>query len=115
MSEERGISPVTGAKPPGRPKGSKNKVTLLKVMAEEAIRDKNLPRMLQVCELIIDQALEGDKDSQRLIWQSIMSKSGGPDDKAISNGPVQININGLQDPTKAVKVIDGEFEEVKNG
>lgn len=60
----------------GRPKGSRNKITLIKLMAEEAVRDRNLAKMLQVCEDVIQDALDGDFNCRRLVWQSIMSKSG---------------------------------------
>jgi hypothetical protein len=60
----------------GRPKGSRNKITLIKLMAEEAVRDRNLDKMLQVCQQIIDDALDGDFNSRKLVWQSVMSKSG---------------------------------------
>lgn len=59
----------------GRAKGSKNKITLLKLMTEEAVRSKNLDRMLQVCDEIISDALSGDRDCRKLVWQAIMSKS----------------------------------------
>jgi len=60
----------------GRPKGSRNKITLIKLMAEEAVRDRNLDRMLKVCEDIIEDALSGDFQCRKLVWQSVMSKSG---------------------------------------
>lgn len=60
----------------GRPKGSRNKITLIKLMAEEAVRDRNLDKMLQVCQDIIEDALAGDFNSRKLVWQSVMSKSG---------------------------------------
>lgn len=60
----------------GRPKGSKNKITLLKLLVEETVRSEELPRMLQVCREIITDALNGDRDCRKLVWQSIMSKSG---------------------------------------
>lgn len=60
----------------GRPKGSRNKITILKLMTEEAVRSKNTDRMLEVCDQIIEAALEGDRDCRKLVWSSIMSKSG---------------------------------------
>jgi len=49
---------------------------MIKLMAEEAVRDKHLDKMLEVCEAIIEDALGGDRDCRKLVWQSIMSKSG---------------------------------------
>ena len=61
---------LEGHKPKGRPKGSKNKVTLLKLMAEEAIRGDNADDMLKVAQLVIAQAMEGDSRSQKLVWDA---------------------------------------------
>lgn len=89
--------------PAGRPKGSKNQVTLLKLMAEEAVRSQNLDRMLSVADKVIEQALSGDTDSQKLVWQAIMSK-GSVDDRSQAKEKVSITINSLsQDSPKEVK------------
>lgn len=60
----------------GRPKGSKNKITLLKFLVEETIRQDELPRMIQVCRDIVTDALNGDRDCRKLVWQALMSKAG---------------------------------------
>jgi len=99
--------------PVGRPKGSKNKVTLLKLMAEEAIRERNYDKAQRVVDKIFDQALEGDKDSQKLVWQSVMSK-GNLDDRSHAKEKVVIQIGTMQQQTenplpKGV-IIDNEEE-----
>ena len=89
--------------PLGRPKGSKNKVTLLKIMAEEAFRDENYDHMLHVCKIIVAQALAGDFDSQKLVWQSVMSK-GSVDDRSSAQEKVEININAISKPEKGITI-----------
>ena len=81
----------------GRPKGSKNRVTLLKLMAEEAVREGGTKDMLKVAQLIIEQALEGDARSQKLVWEAIMSK-GTADDKSQGKEKVEITITGAAPP-----------------
>lgn len=88
---------VTSGNPKGRPKGSKNRVTLLKLMAEEAVREGGTEKMLEVAELIIEQALSGDSKSQQLVWNAIMSK-GSADDKTQAKERVEINIGGITPP-----------------
>lgn len=109
------VTPVKGQFPSGvsgnkmgRPKGSKNKITLMKLMAEEAVREQNSTRMLEVCAMIVDQALEGDKPSQKLIWQSVVS-NGVSEEKGAAE-KVKIEISGMEQP-KAVTVIENPPQE----
>lgn len=100
--------------PVGRPKGSKNKVTLLKLMAEEAVRERNIELMQRICDEILIDALEGDKDMRKLVWQSVMSK-GSADDKTQAQEKVHISINAMpKEETKGV-TIDQTSEEDDDG
>ena len=83
----------------GRKAGSKNRVTVLKLLAEEAIRSNNATKILEVCNLIVDQALAGDKPSQKLVWQSVVS-NGVTEDKATAE-KVEIKI-GTMTPTEVI-------------
>lgn len=99
--------------PLGRPKGSRNKVTMIKLMAEQAVRDGNMEDMIAVAELVITQALEGDQKSQKLVWDGIMSKSS-TDDKTKAADKVEINIGRMekQEPIdKGTIIIDQEVDE----
>ena len=98
--------------PNGRPKGSKNKVTMLKLMVEEAVREDNADKMLQVANLIVNQALEGDKDSQKLVWASIMSKSAA-DNTVAGKESVQINISTTDSASKKAEIIENEADEAE--
>lgn len=92
--------------PVGRPKGSKNKVTLMKLMAEEAVRTKNEDRMLEVADLVIERALEGDFRCSKLVWEAIMSRSSA-DDASKAREKVEIKLNlGSSRPEK--EVLDAE-------
>jgi hypothetical protein len=88
--------------PAGRPKGSKNRVTLLKLMAEEAVRENNSDLILQICQGILQDALEGDKDMRKLVWQSVMSK-GSFDDKTQAQEKVVIQIQSTA-PEKGITI-----------
>lgn len=103
------------ARGPGRPKGSKNKVTLFKLMAEEAVRTDNAEAMLDVCRKVIEQAMNGDRPSQALVWNAVMSRSGGPGDLANAKDRVEIHVKSdLPPEIKAVNVIDVTPEDNSN-
>jgi len=68
--------------PDGRPKGSKNVITVQKLLVEEAFRDSSVEDVLEVLRKVVAQALEGDKASQKLIWDASVSKQVIAEDKA---------------------------------
>lgn len=80
-SEGRYVQGASGNKV-GRPKGSKNKVTLYKLQIEESFRSRNQERINDVLDMIVQQALEGDKASQKLIWDANVSKAQVAEDKS---------------------------------
>lgn len=68
--------------PAGRPKGSKNRITLLKMATEEAWRDRNQERLDLVLDMILGDALDGDKGARKMIFDAIISKANVQEDKA---------------------------------
>ena len=93
----------------GRPKGSRNKVTLLKLIAEEAVRDRNATKIMEVCNLIVDQALEGDRTSQKLVWQSVVSNGIAEERSAVEK--VEIKIGSME--PKAVTINQEDITDVE--
>jgi hypothetical protein len=65
----------------GRTVGSKNRITILKVALEEAFRDETFEDIQKVLKSVVKQALEGDKASQRLVWDASVSKGIQSSDK----------------------------------
>lgn len=95
--------------PLGRPKGSKNVITLQKLLVEEAFRANNAEGIGLVLEKILAQALEGDKNSQKLVWDSAVSRQDVKEDKS-AGVKQQITVHTLnvgQDKPKPI--IEGEF------
>jgi len=80
--------------PLGRPKGSKNKVTLMKIAAEEAVRDNNFDDMLEVCRQIVGAALDGDKQARKLVWESMMTKGVAAEGNQGTKAAININLSG---------------------
>ena len=65
----------------GRPKGSKNKITLFKLQAEEAFRGRNKDAIDAVLDQVLHSALEGDSQARKLVWDSCMSKQSLQEEK----------------------------------
>jgi hypothetical protein len=73
---------VQGNKGGGRPKGSKNKISILKLEVEETFRERNQDAIDAVLDLIVADALAGDKNARKLIWDSCMSRANVSEDKS---------------------------------
>ena len=100
---------IVPVKSMGRPKGSRNQVNLYKMLAEETVRSQNATKVLEVCSLIVDQALQGDKASQKLVWQSVVSN--GTADERAGVEKVEIKI-GTMAPPKEVIIDSNDIEDV---
>lgn len=87
----------------GRPKGSKNKITLLKLMAEEAARERNADLAQQVIDGIYRDALEGDRACRKLVWDAHMSK-GTHDDRTQATEKTVIQIGSMKEERPVVEV-----------
>jgi len=71
--------------PVGRPKGSKNRITLLKMQAEESWRERNSTKLDAVLDQILEDALDGDKSARKMIFDALISKANVQEDKAAGN------------------------------
>ena len=87
--------------PRGRPKGSKNQITLLKESLELAMRETSEPHMVKVLEKAIELALEGKESMIKLLLELHMSK-GTTQDQGKGIEKVSININGPKKETEVV-------------
>lgn len=93
----------------GRPKGSKNVITMQKLLIEEAFRSDTSDDVAKVLKLIVQQALEGDKVSQKLVWESNVTKHNITEDKA-HGAKQEIKVHTMNVSTdRAVNLVEGEF------
>lgn len=73
--------PGKSGNPAGRPQGSKNRITIMKVALEEAFREDTYEDVLEVLQMVVSQAKGGDKASQKMVWDSAVSKGISATDK----------------------------------
>lgn len=97
------FKPGTSGNPAGRPKGSKNQITLLKQSLELALREDLQHDMPAVLQKAMELALGGNTTMIKLLVELHMSKSSN-DDTAKGGERVAIQINS-QAP-QVVEVID---------
>jgi len=95
--------------PAGRPKNSKNAITLVKLQVEGESRAQMQGRMPDVIAKIMDMALKGDKEMLKLVYKSWVSGTVASEDDA-PREKIQIVIGKL-DQIPSVKgrtITDGE-------
>lgn len=96
--------------PAGRPKGSKNKITLLKLSAEEAWRERNQDRLDAILDMILDDALDGDKAARKMIFDAIVSKANVAEDKTAGRQQ-KITVHHMKVESKGNDVNTNEEED----
>ena len=96
--------------PKGRPKGSKNKSTILREAMEnktDRMLSREVPRVLKV---VIDAAIKGDMSAAKMILDRAVpvKKAGDGTDQAFAGG-INITIKNLTaDSMNTETVIEGE-------
>jgi hypothetical protein len=91
--------------PAGRPKGSKNEITILKMAMESTVRAGNIDQIGRILKGILDDAEAGDKDCRKLVWASVMSKAGYEQQQNSGERPsITLRVEGA--PVKQVEYID---------
>jgi len=96
--------------PKGRPPGSKNQVSLLKVQIESELRAQMKDHMPALLDKAIELALEGDKEMIKMLYGSWVTKSVAKDDEP-QKDKIQIIIGKLdQIPAVKGRTIQSEDE-----
>ena len=101
--------------PNGRPKGSKNKVTLLKEAILQNAEEKVLQEFMGIVNTTIKLANEGDTTCLKILWDRIIPSKRAVDitHKGDDKLNVVINISGMETKgVKDVEIIDGEVTEI---
>ena len=116
MSEETALAPrpnrfVKGVSgnPNGRPKGSRNKITLMKLALEGELRTQMRPHMAQIPTIAMNKAKEGDAAMIKLLLDKTLPTTKAGEDEAPAKEKVQIFIDRLpnREGGKAPATVEG--------
>lgn len=108
----RFVKGVSG-NPLGRPKGSKNKITLMKLALEGELRTQLKHDAQEILQVAIAKAKEGDTAMLKLLVDKMIPTSKATDDEPVKER-VQVFVSQLAGRDSEVKgrVINSEGDEV---
>lgn len=96
--------------PTGRPKGTKNEITIQKLLLESDLR-KQLGRDIRdVLAVAVKMALAGDQAMIKLLIDKALPTSKAHEAEDVQNNKIEVTINGLpsREAMRVVNVIEGE-------
>lgn len=114
-SKETQFPAGTSGNPVGRPKGSKNKITLLKQILEVQLREAAQDKMPEVLNKAMEMALMGDRTMLKLLLELHMSKGYATEEKASEKVEINISTQTISEQPKAAPVAESILEEKTNG
>jgi hypothetical protein len=111
VKKRQGFVKGVSGNPTGRPKGSKNQITLLRQSLELQLREAAAPDMLGVLTKAVELAKEGDRSMIKLLLELHMSKQASEQENAVEKVEINITSSGPQTvkPLKQISVIDAEI------
>jgi hypothetical protein len=106
----RWVKGVSG-NPKGRPKGSRNRATIIREALQEATLRQVTEKIPEVLDKAIELALEGNEQMIRMLVKDvIIAPKEVEDTGAGGSGKIQISIKNLTvSPDAKIDAIEGEF------
>lgn len=95
----------------GRPKGSKNKITLLRQSLELQLREAAKDRMPEVLDKAFELALQGDRTMLKLLLELHMAKGTPENEKTVEKVNIHIETRPSEKPV--LSALEGEYTEVE--
>ena len=101
--------------PKGRPKGSKNKTTELKLAIEASLVEASESDAMDIYQKTVELAKLGDTTCIKILMDRLWPVSQRNESKASGVGGISINITSTQPPEEAdkSKTIEAEVVEIK--
>jgi hypothetical protein len=110
VKREKGkFLPGISGNPTGRPKGSRNQITLLKESLELSLREQAAPDIGKVLGKAVELALDGDRTMIKLLLELHMAKGVAEKEGAAEKVTINIETSGPVKTVKPVDIIDAEI------
>jgi Family of unknown function (DUF5681) len=107
--------PGQSGNPAGRPKGSKNKITLMKIVLEGELRQQLGPHMAEVLAKALSLAKEGNEQMIKLLVDKTIPTTKASDEETTDKEKIVIQIGRLPERADEPITINGEVIESSRG
>lgn len=97
----------TSGNPLGRAKGTKNRITLARLMLEEQLRETLTKAGPKLIKKAIRMALNGDEKVLRVLLDKMLATPKGDDSEGAADRDVKVIIQNLTGPQPANPPIEG--------
>ena len=94
--------------PMGRAKGTKNRITLARLMLEEELREQLTAAGPKIMKKAVKMALDGDDKIMRVLLDKMLATPKGDDASEAKDNEVRINITNLTSGAPAATKVEGE-------
>lgn len=94
--------------PLGRAKGTKNRITLARLLLEEELREQLSTNGPKIMRKAIKMALEGDDKIMRVLLDKMLATPKGDDAADAKDNEVRINITNLTSGAPAATKVEGD-------
>lgn len=105
--------PGVSGNPAGRAKGTKNAITLARLMLEETLRESLTKAGPKLMHKAIRMALKGDDKIMRVLLDKMLATPRGDDSDSAVERDIQIVIQNLTSPDKLLKKAEGSVVSVQ--
>lgn len=107
-----GFKPGVSGNPAGKPKGTKNKLTIYREKVLMKQEKKLLDELPEILDVVIDRAKKGDMTATKMILDRVIAAKKVADENAEDRGTpiVNINITGTKARATMGKAVEAEFE-----
>ena len=113
--------PGQSGNPKGRPKGSKNKLSLLREAVLESAEDIVLRNFEDIVQSTVELAKQGDATALKIVWDRIIpakrtveDKVEGEDKMNISISIVGMEVAEIGGEKVETNVVEADYTEIKN-
>ncbi len=110
VRDEKGRFPAgVSGNPAGRTKGTKNEITLARLLLEKELREALTKKGPKLMHKAIRMALKGDDKIMRVLLDKMLATPRTDDDGATEDRDIQVVINNFTDPKAAKgRTIEGQ-------
>jgi hypothetical protein len=120
FQKEKRRAQLAKVRPTGRPKGAKNKLTLLREVVLAKAENMVLSDWEDVVQTTLTMAKAGDTTCLKILWDRVIPSKRAVDTHALDQGKrdIVINIGGMEVKSvmgeKVEEVVEAEYTEVED-